>query len=161
MGWRYLAADFLKAFAIDKIGTAIMLSLIVIITAVGITNTMVMVTFERTREIGTLMALGMRRFRVLRVFLWEGALLGAAGSLAGCVWGGLLTWYYEIHGISMKALYGNMKTPYPINDYMYSKLSLRSIGYILMFGVIISILASGLPALRASRQNPAEALRRR
>jgi len=70
---------YMQAFALA------IATLAVIVGGVGMTNTVMMSTFERTREIGTLRAIGWRRQRVLWMIFGESVLLGSVGGLLGCV----------------------------------------------------------------------------
>ncbi len=63
----------------------------VVIGAIGMMNTMAMTVFERRGEIATLLAIGWRRFRVIRLILSESLLLGAIGAIGGCLLGIALT----------------------------------------------------------------------
>jgi len=156
--WDKLAEDFLKLHRMKKSGMGVVMAIIVVVTAVGIANTMLMASFERTKEIGTLMALGMKPGQVLLLFLLEGAMLGGLGSLAGCLIGGAITYYLEIHGIDL-SVYGDIDIGYPIKGVFYSDLTLSSLIYTFSFGLIVSIAASIYPARRASKLEPTEALR--
>ncbi len=156
--WDKLAEDFLKLHRMKKSGQGIIMAIIVVITAVGIANTMLMASFERTREIGALMALGMKPRRVLLLFLLEGAIIGGIGSLVGCLIGGAVTYYWEVYGIDLSS-YGDMDLGYPVKGVFYAALTFSSLVYTFIFGVFVSIIASLYPARRASRLEPTEALR--
>ena len=156
--WRKLAEDFLKFKAVKEGGMGVMVAILVFLTAVGIANTMVMASFERTREIGMMMGLGMKASQVRWMFLLEGGLLGAVGGGLGCILGGALTYYFQVYGISI-AMYGNMDIGYPVRDAMYTQLSTVVVLGSFLFGILVSVVASLYPAWRASRLEPVEALR--
>src|SRR5205807_10015372 len=69
---------------------AVLTLIVSIMVVFGITNTMTMAIFERTREIGTVMALGTRRRGVVSMFVLEGFVLGVLGAVAGVVLGVVL-----------------------------------------------------------------------
>ena len=137
---------------------------ILLIAGVGILNLMLMVVFERTREIGLLAAMGLKRRETVALFLLEGVLIGLLGALAGSVLGGVIGAYYGRVGIDFMALYGGVD----IGEYseliglMGDRLYLRIgigvlVGRALTVGVIAA-LASLYPAWQASKREPAEAL---
>ena len=137
---------------------------ILLIAGVGILNLMLMVVFERTREIGLLAAMGLKRRETVVLFLLEGVLVGLLGALAGSVLGGVIGAYYGRVGIDWMALYGGMDVGEysPLIGLMGDRLYLRiGIGVLagraLTVGVIAA-LASLYPAWQASRREPAEAL---
>ncbi len=68
--------------------TGILVTVLMVIVVIGIMNTLAIAIRERTREIGTLRAIGMQRTKVIWLFLLEAALLGAGGALAGALVGG-------------------------------------------------------------------------
>ena len=149
----------LEAQIMDMFGLVILL-----IAGVGILNLMLMAVFERTREIGLLAAMGLKRRETVALFLLEGVLIGLLGALAGCVLGGAVGAYYGRVGFDFMALYGGVD----IGEYseliglMGERLYLRIgidvlVGRALTVGVIAA-LASLYPAWQASRREPAEAL---
>lgn len=137
---------------------------ILLIAGVGILNLMLMAVFERTREIGLLAAMGLKRWETVALFLLEGVLIGLLGALAGCVLGGVIGAYYGQVGIDWTALYGGVDMgEYSeliglMGDRLYLRIGIGVlVGRALTVGVIAA-LASLYPAWQASRREPAEAL---
>ncbi len=136
---------------------------ILLIAGVGILNLMLMVVFERTREIGLLAAMGLKRRETVVLFLLEGVLVGLLGALAGSVLGGAIGAYYGRVGIDWMALYGGMDVgEFGMIGLMGDRLYLR-IGIGVLAGRALTVgvtaaLASLYPAWQASRREPAEAL---
>jgi ABC-type lipoprotein release transport system permease subunit len=138
--------------------------IILLIAGVGILNLMLMAVFERTREIGLLAAMGLKRRETVVLFLLEGVLIGLLGALGGSVLGGVIGAYYGRVGIDWMALYGgvDMSEASPLIGLMGDRLYLR-IGIGVLVGRALSVgvmaaLASLYPAWQASRREPAEAL---
>ena len=138
--------------------------IILLIAGVGILNLMLMAVFERTREIGLLAAMGLKRRETVVLFLLEGVLIGLLGALAGCVLGGVIGDYFGRVGIELEALYGGMDVGEVspliglMGDRLYMRLGIGVlVGRALTVG-IIAALASLYPAWQASRREPAEAL---
>lgn len=124
---------------------------IIALTVIG--NTMLMSVFERVREIGTLLAVGVRRGQVLQMFIIEAAVIGAAGGLVGATLGfAALTAItavgvpIELPGTSGLALLQPSVTP-------------RFVAGAVAVALLGALLACALPARRASRLNPVDALR--
>ena len=135
------------------------MGLLVLLTAVGIANTILMATFERSAEIGMMRALGMPAGKIRLLFLIEGTMLGLAGGIIGVVIGGSVNLYLEIHGINLTAMYGNADLGYPIKDVLYSQFNIAECISVLILGVVMSTIASIYPAWRAGRQPVADAFR--
>lgn len=110
--------------------------------AVGILTIMTIAVSERVAEIGLLRALGAERRQVLRLFLCEATALSGAGGMAGVLIGILLV--QALHALAPKL---------PLD------LSWRYIAASLLLSLIIGLLAGVLPAIRAARLDPQEALR--
>ena len=149
----------LEAQIMDMFGLIILL-----IAGVGILNLMLMAVFERTREIGLLAAMGLKRREIVVLFLMEGVLIGLLGALAGCVLGGVIGAYFGRVGIDWVALYGGVDIgEYSeliglMGDRLYLRIGIAVLaGRALTVGVIAA-LASLYPAWQASRREPAEAL---
>jgi putative ABC transport system permease protein len=136
--------------------------MMILIASLGIVNTMLMAVLERTREIGMLAAMGMRKMEVMLVFIFEGAIIGLFGSLAACVIGGLGGWYLETKGFSMafmgKEITDKLLSFLPMEVY-YGDLTAGTLLFTLILGTVISILASLYPAYKAVKLDPIQALR--
>lgn len=117
-------------------------------------NTIVMSVAERTREIGTMRALGMHSREVARLFLVEGALLGGLGSAVGMALGGGGLWALDA------ALRHSALLTGPMGQILAFE---ADAGVLLAFGglgVLASVLAYAQPARMAAKLDPVEALRR-
>ncbi len=156
--WKYLARDFMQFARMKRTGQSIIISIFVIMAAVGIANTMVIAIHERIREIGTLRAMGFRPNQVGRIFIFEGLLIGAiAGSIALII-GASIVSYLSVHGISL-ARYEDMDIGYPVRDAIYPVLSFGTLFFAFAFGIIVSVVASWSSARRAARGEVVKALR--
>ncbi len=158
-----LASDFLKFRKMRSRYRSVVFIIILIIATLGITNTMLMAVFERTREIGILAAMGMRKKELMTLFILEGTFIGFFGSLAACILGGLSGLYLEVKGINISFLGEGMSefasSIYPIKDVFYGDVTLSILLFVLIFGTIIAAVASVYPAYKAARLQPTDALR--
>jgi putative ABC transport system permease protein len=155
------AADFRELMRLRSRIQALIPLMMILIATLGIVNTMLMAVMERTREIGMLAAMGMRKKEVMLIFIFEGALIGIFGSLAACVIGGLGGWWLEAKGFSL-AFLGDKITDIvsflPMEVYK-GDLTAGTLLFTLIFGTVISILASFYPAYKAVKLDPTQALR--
>jgi len=117
----------------------------VIVGGIGIMNTMVMAVTERTKEIGTMKAIGATNSKVLSIFLAESAMLGIVGGGLGIVLG-----YLIALGVSFAAASFNFSLPITLN-------LLIIIGGI-AFSMLVGIISGIVPARRAALMEPVEAL---
>ncbi len=155
------ASDFKELMRLRSRIQALIPLMMILIATLGIVNTMLMAVMERTREIGMLAAMGMRKMKVMLVFVFEGALIGIFGSLAACVIGGLGGWYLEAKGFSIAFLgeeIADMVSILPMEVYK-GDLTAGTLLFTLIFGTVISILASLYPAYKAVKLDPIQALR--
>ncbi len=158
-GWREMESDFMALVQAKRMGQVIFLGIFLILAVVGITNTILMAAYERTREIGMLMAIGLRGTGIRRLFLTEGALTGLIGGAIGSLIAlGLILWLASI-GIDFAALYGDMDIGYPVKDKLYPALNIPVLAVGWLFTGFLAALASLYPAARASHNRPVEALR--
>ncbi len=128
--------------------------IIAVIVLFSIVNTMTMAVFERTREIGTLRAIGTRRLEIMQLFISEGFLLGVTGGFLGVIFGiGIAI------GINFS---GGIDIPPPpgmSRGYVSLILIVPSVLlYAFFLTVLVAVCASILPAWKASRVNVVEAL---
>ncbi len=131
---------------------AVITTVFLLTVLLGIVNVMLMNVLERVREIGTLLAVGMRRRHVVSLFLLEGALLGLFGGLLGAALGGAVTWVLGWHGIhlpSIDSAPGGLIHPHISLFYLARSVVLAMGG---------AALAALWPAWRAAQLRPVEAL---
>jgi putative ABC transport system permease protein len=127
-----------------------------VLASTVIVNTMMMVIFERTREIGTLASLGMESKRIVRLFVLEAACISAIGSFVGTVIGVILVLIMEQTGLDMtEAMQG---VDFEISGVVYPALTWSSVAYAFITGVIVASLASLIPSKRAAKIKPVEAM---
>ena len=122
---------------------------------VGIVNSMLMSVHERTREIGTIRAMGMRRSGVVRLFLLEGFALGVVAAFLGVIGGGALVMYWGAEGIRMNTITLAWLAG---GDFLYPRLEAVSVLRAALAIISMSTLAAIYPAYSASGLEPREAL---
>lgn len=161
LSWKEQAADFLAFMRADSQGSYIIVYILVVIIIAGIMNTMLMAVFERVREIGTLMALGMTKSQIKRMFLLEGAVTGGIGSIAGMILGLIFMIPFSKNGINIAALYGSdVNMIYLVKNYIYGSVRFTPFMIAFLIGIGVALLASYLPARSAAKLKPVQALRR-
>jgi len=132
----------------------VLMVILIAIVVTGIMNTMWIAIRERTREIGTLRAIGMQRGSVVRMFLWESFLLGLLAAIVGAILGQLVASALNAAEISV---------PLSVQLFLMSDtLRLRVLPSALLGAVtliaIVTGAAAAYPALRAARLKPADAM---
>ena len=152
--WHRLADYYNKTVELFSRQVGVVKLIIGIIIILGISNTMTMSVMERTREIGTAMALGLRRSRILALFLIEGGLLGLIAGLAGLALGYLLAAAISHVGIPMPPAPG-MSRGFIARIIITPGIALDA----LLLAVSTTLIASVYPAWRASRMIIVDALR--
>lgn len=129
-----------------------------LIAGVGVLNLLLMAVFERTREIGLLAAIGLKRREILTLFLLEGTLIGSLGALIGCVLSALIVGILGQVGLDFASTSGMGQMTALIGKRLYP-----NVGIDLVIGrgvtvLAIAALAALYPAWHASRREPADVL---
>lgn len=128
--------------------------IIAVVVILSIVNTVSLSIFERTREIGTIMALGAKQRRVLSIFLLEALVIGVAGGILGLLTGAAAAWAISLVGIPM---------PPPPGSTQPFTAEVDLVPGILLFSFLIAVaaplVATFYPAFKASRRPVAESLR--
>jgi len=141
--WMTSSAQLLTALRSQSASSAIIEIFIVIAVAMGIASVLIVTVVQRSRAIGILRAMGVQRARVLRLFLFQGAVYGALGSVFG-----------SALGLGLVALFTRVSAPlFPI------EVSAPRVLLACGLAVLTGILSATLPARRASKLDPAVAIR--
>ena len=159
MSWEALAQDYLAIAEAKRGGTGIILFLIFIIAAVGISNTMLMAIFERIRELGMMRSLGMSDGHIRAAFVVEAMGIGLIGSALGVVMGILVNIYVVNVGFDLGFVMRDMDIGYRIQAVMRGAWNFGTIIKAFFAGTLISTLVAFLPTSRALRMDIPSCLR--
>jgi len=133
---------------------------IVLLTALGILNTMMMSVLERTHEIGVLRAMGLTRIGVVSLFVIEAMAIAVFGGTVGVALGSVGGWYLETYGITIgENVSQNFDVGVPIKATLYGDLSFDLAASAFLLGLVMAVIGSFLPAVRAAAIEPVEAMR--
>jgi ABC-type lipoprotein release transport system permease subunit len=164
LDWQTLAPEMVSLIEILSVAGIFALVLIFVAASAGVANTMLMATFERTHELGMLLALGAAPGRIVRMILAESVALGLTGAALGGALGLLfVAWTHET-GLDFAALTGGGPSEISFAGLswsmtFYPNLAPGDVGRTILAVVITSLIASVWPAFRAARLEPARALR--
>jgi lipoprotein-releasing system permease protein len=151
--WQDLNKSLFSWMQIEKLGMFVILSLIIMVAAFNIISSLIMIVMEKTREIGILKSMGATSKMIMKIFMFEGFIIGIIGTGLGLLVGytlGFLQLEYKI--ISLPAdVY--ILSAVPIKMYFTDFLAIAGVA------LFLCLLASVYPAYRASRLEPVEAIR--
>lgn len=151
--WHDVAAFVDDVVALQDIVITVIGYILLIVALIGIANTILLNVLERTREIGTMVSLGLRRRQLLALFLLEAALLGLLGCLAGASAGGLFVWHFG-SGAGIPIQIPGTGRPLLVHTFVTAPYLAAVLGVVLL-GTQLSAL---YPAWWASRLRPVQAL---
>jgi putative ABC transport system permease protein len=152
--WNQLADFYNKTVSLFSKQVSVMKFIIGLIIILTISNTQTMSVMERTTEIGTSLAIGLRNFEILRLFLMEGVLIGITGGTIGIIIGFVLAEVISTIGIPMPPPPG-MTRGFIGQILINSSLAIDAF----LLALITTLIASVMPAWKASRMNIVDALR--
>jgi lipoprotein-releasing system permease protein len=151
--WTEMNKNLFSAIQLEKTAMFVILTLIIFVAAFAIISHLILMVSEKRREIGVLRALGAGRGSIMLVFVAEGVLIGAVGTLVGTVLGASIGWIQQTYEI--------VKIPGDV--YQLSSLPMRvHTPDLILFSLSalgISLLATLYPSRQAARMNPVEVLR--
>lgn len=159
--WTKEHANFFRAVQIEKRMMFIILLLIVAVASFNIVSTLVMAVTDKEADIAILRTLGAAPRSIMAIFMIQGAVIGIIGTLLGLVSGVLIALNIETIVPAIERLFHTQflaKDVYYISE-LPSKLEWGDVGVIGVVSLLLSLLATVYPSWRASRTQPAEALR--
>jgi putative ABC transport system permease protein len=157
-------AELISLQAVRRNSLDVLVFILLALAGFGMANTFLMAAYERTREVGTLRAMGMTEGSVTALFVTEGSIVGLAGSLLGAAWGSGLAIWWSIHPIDIsEALQRSgatgSGTSMAFSALIYTAFDpwIAAVGVAL--GLVVAMGSSWYPARVASSLRPADAVR--
>ena len=151
--WQMQNSSLFRALKLEKLGMAVILTLIIIVAAFNIVSTLTMVVRDKTREIGILKAMGMRPEAIRRIFLLQGAFIGIVGTGLGLIIGvgvGLALERFKLIALDPSVYF---------IDHLPVQLQVGDVGLIVGLSIAVAIVATLHPASVAAKLYPIEAIR--
>jgi lipoprotein-releasing system permease protein len=150
--WKMMNQQLFGALALEKLAMFITLGIAILIAGFSVFGTLTLLVQEKRREVGILKAMGTSARGVIRIFVIEGLLIGAAGGLMGLGLGFVLTFAAEHFGIRMNPeVYYIDKLPVHLDPTEFAMVGAAT--------VAVCLAATLFPAYQASRVRPVDALR--
>ena len=153
MTWFDMNRSLYSWMEIEKWGSFVILSLIIMVAAFNIISSLIMVVMEKTREIGILKSMGASAKSIKKIFIFEGLLVGIIGTVLGNIIG------YTLGFLQLK--FGLISLPSDV--YLISSLPivLEWVDFIAIstISILLSLIASYYPAYKASKLIPVDAIR--
>jgi len=157
--WLNLNAGLFE-IAGQKQSVGYLIGLIVIVIAlVGIVNTMLLSIYERIPELGTMRAMGFSKGNIRWMMLAEGSVIGFLGGLFGVILGLAVVIPLTEIGMDFTSLMGNFEMPMPMDLHFRGEYNFGYMAFTFFLGWIISTVVTLIPARKATKIEPSEALR--
>jgi lipoprotein-releasing system permease protein len=159
--WMEMNRNLFSALKLEKIAMFIILILIVLVAAFNIISTLIMVVMEKNKDIAILKSMGAPSKGILKIFTIEGLVISFVGTTLGTIMGLGIALNLETVTGFIENLFGFKILPSDVYyiDKLPSQVNPLDVGLIVVTAILISLLATLYPSWRASRLDPAEALR--
>jgi len=162
--WRQLSPEFVSLIELVDAAWIVVLLLVFVAAAAGVANTMLISTFERTRELGMLLALGVSPVRIVGMVVLEALALGVVGVAIGAALGvGVVAIFHQV-GFDLAQLTGGGPSQIAVGGLNWTLTVYPSLAAIDLVRTFLAVFVTALvaavwPALRAARLEPVRALR--
>lgn len=159
--WMQMNKNLFSALKLEKRVMFIILSLIVLVAAFNIICTLIMVVMEKNRDIAILKSMGATAKSIMKIFILQGVIIGTIGTILGSAFGLAVALNLEKVSLSIEKLFGFSILPkdvYYLSE-LPSQVNYGDVFIIVVGTMLICFLSTIYPSLRASRLDPAEALR--
>lgn len=158
--WKELNAELFAALAVDKVGMFVILAIIILVAVFNILSALVMLVRAKTGDIAILRTMGASRGSMLRIFITLGSAIGALGTLGGLGLGLIFLQFREPIGIAIQIV--TRPSTEAASDFLVKLPAVvdpLEIALIAGSALLLSVLATLYPALRAARTDPVRVLK--
>ncbi|MGB8656484.1 MAG: lipoprotein-releasing ABC transporter permease subunit [Candidatus Zixiibacteriota bacterium] len=153
LDWMHMHKNLFSWMTLEKYAMFIVLSLIVAVAAFNIISTLIMVVIEKRKDIGILKSMGCTNPSIMKIFMFEGLVVGGIGIVLGSAFGYILCWIQKTFNL----------VSLPPEIYFINSLpvEMRPVDFIMVASaaMVLTFLATVYPARRASQLSPVEAIR--
>jgi lipoprotein-releasing system permease protein len=159
--WMSMNKNLFSALKLEKIVMFIILILIIFVAAFNIISTLFMLVMEKAKEIAILKSMGASRKSIIKIYSYQGLIIGLVGTFLGCAAGFIIVPNLnEIVGF-IESVFGIVAFPSDIYylDRLPSEIQYMDSFLIVIFSIAICLIASLYPAWRASKLDPVDGLR--
>jgi ABC-type lipoprotein release transport system permease subunit len=156
--WKKIAPELDVTYELLVIELYVFLAIILLALLFGVTNTMLMSVIDRIRELGVLLAVGMKRGRIFVMIIYETIMLSLCGGILGMIFGSLTILYFSDKGINLSA-FSAAYSAYGISTELYPALPISFYPILTVMIILTAIFAAVYPAVKAIKLRPAEAIR--
>ena len=159
--WMEMNRNLFSALKLEKRVMFIILSLIVLVAAFNIISALIMIVMEKNKDIAILKTMGATRIDIMKIFIFQGVIVGALGTVLGCLAGLAVAFNLEALSRFVERLFGFKILPgdvYYLSE-LPSQVNFGDVGIIVAGTMLVCFLSTIYPSWRASRLDPAEALR--
>ena len=153
----YLLKDLREMVEMKTMGASVMYIVLLSLAMLAIFDTQILSIFRRRKEMGTLMALGMTRLKIIQLFTVEGAMHGILAALTATVYGLPLVLYTASHGWALPESTDNYG--FAIGEKIFPVYSAGLVMGTVLLVLLITTIVSFLPTRRIVRLKPSDALR--
>lgn len=153
LDWQTQNASLFSALKLEKLAMGLVVFLICVVAAFNVVGTLTMVVRDKTREIGILLAMGLRRDGIRRVFLAQGVLIGLWGTVLGAVLGMVLG------GVVDSGHLIRIDPSVYFIDHLPVRIQVLDAGLVVVASLLVAAVAPLYPAVQASRLDPVTAIR--
>lgn len=157
--WKMLLPQVVQMLDLSTVDLYVVLLVVFLVVALGVTNTLLMAVLERTREFGLQLALGTRPAQIVRTVLYESLVLGVIGLAAGFLLGAAIVAYYRAVGFDMSNYSAIVKAIPGLTGVLYPTIVAADVWIPMLALLATSVAAALYPAWRAARLDAIQALR--
>ena len=151
--WADMNQSLFSALSLEKLAISVTIGLIVMVAALNIIASLVLLVMEKSRDIAILKTMGSSAASIRRIFMFQGLVIGAIGTLGGAFFGGLTIYFADRYKL--------VRVPLDVYQISYVPFRLEPLDFVVVVtsAVVICFLATIYPARQAAKLDPAQALR--